>query len=507
MTAADGSAVGGRDASGWAGHPRGLSTLFFTEMWERFSYYGMRAFLILYMVHALGFDDPHAGSVYGTYTGSVWFAAIFGGIIADRWLGHYRSVLVGGIIIALGHFTLALHALPFFYAGLSCIVIGTGLLKPNVSTLVGSLYEQGDERRDAGFSIFYMGINLGAFLGPLIAGYLAQQVDWHLGFACAGVGMTLGLVQYIVGRQRLAPGVDRLAVGPTPGPPAPPLARRGGGGVHGRGLEAYGCGGGVLRVRDTVLGRIRAGGLDAQPVRRPVRRPHSVRPQALRVVVRLDPGPVRDHSRADLRVAVGAARLAPAVLAREVRLGAPVHGTRVPPPHAGRKRRPRWGEGEPAVVGGRLLHRGAGGVEPQPRWALGRDEACPDAGRRPDDGRVVPIQCRREQARRVGGRIHQQDAAGVAVRRDRGRDADRRARHVPPDQAGAEPDGGGALGAKGVNGKRLIAANAARRTPPPRGTPRANAHASGSRGSHPGKSAARRPRLGAAAPRRAPPSG
>src|SRR2546428_5565820 len=216
MTAADGSAVGGRDTSGWAGHPRGLSTLFFTEMWERFSYYGMRAFLILYMVHALGFDDPHAGSVYGTYTGSVWFAAIFGGIIADRWLGHYRSVLVGGIIIALGHFTLALHALPFFYAGLSCIVIGTGLLKPNVSTLVGSLYEQGDERRDAGFSIFYMGINLGAFLGPSIAGKLAEAVDWHRGFACAGVGMTLGLVQYVLGRRRLDPAIARLAAGPTP---------------------------------------------------------------------------------------------------------------------------------------------------------------------------------------------------------------------------------------------------------------------------------------------------
>jgi proton-dependent oligopeptide transporter, POT family len=185
-------------------------------MWERFSYYGMRAFLILYMVHALGFDDRHAGAVYGTYTGSVWLAAIFGGIIADRWLGHYRSVLVGGTIIALGHFTLAFHALSFFYAGLSLIVIGTGLLKPNVSTLVGSLYEPGDERRDAGFSIFYMGINLGAFLGPIIAGYLAQQVDWHLGFACAGVGMTLGLVQYVLGRRRLDPGVARLADRPKP---------------------------------------------------------------------------------------------------------------------------------------------------------------------------------------------------------------------------------------------------------------------------------------------------
>ncbi|HEY6209764.1 MAG TPA: peptide MFS transporter [Gemmatimonadales bacterium] len=204
------------DTASWAGHPRGLSTLFFTEMWERFSYYGMRAFLILYMVHALGFDDTHAGAVYGTYTGSVWFAAIFGGIIADRWLGQYRSVLLGGIIIALGHFTLAFKALPSFYTGLSLIVIGTGLLKPNVSTLVGSLYEQGDARRDAGFSIFYMGINLGAFVGPIVAGYLAQKVDWHLGFACAGVGMTLGLIQYVLGRARLAPALARLAAQPRP---------------------------------------------------------------------------------------------------------------------------------------------------------------------------------------------------------------------------------------------------------------------------------------------------
>ena len=210
--------------AGWFGHPRGLSTLFFTEMWERFSYYGMRGFLILYMTKALGFTDPHAGAVYGNYVGSVWLAAIFGGVIADRWLGHYRSVLLGGIVIALGHFTLALHALPFFYAGLSLIVLGTGLLKPNVSTLVGSLYEQGDERRDAGFSIFYMGINLGALLGPLVAGKLAEAVDWHLGFACAGVGMTLGLVQYVLGRRRLEPAIERLAARPAPAAVSPGLA-------------------------------------------------------------------------------------------------------------------------------------------------------------------------------------------------------------------------------------------------------------------------------------------
>jgi POT family proton-dependent oligopeptide transporter len=190
-------------------------------MWERFSYYGMRAFLILYMTApitagGLGFDDRHAGSIYGTYTGSVWAAAILGGLVADRLLGQYRSVLAGGIIIALGHFTLAFKAMPTFYAGLALIVIGTGLLKPNVSTLVGSLYEPGDSRRDAGFSIFYMGINMGAFLGPIIAGYLAQKVNWHAGFACAGVGMVLGLVQYVLGKKNLEGAIARLESRPAP---------------------------------------------------------------------------------------------------------------------------------------------------------------------------------------------------------------------------------------------------------------------------------------------------
>jgi POT family proton-dependent oligopeptide transporter len=209
------------DRSGWAGHPRGLSTLFFTEMWERFSYYGMRAFLILYMTApiaggGLGFDVRHAASIYGTYTFGVWTSAIVGGIIADWYLGQYRSVLLGGIIIALGHFTLAIKALPAFFIGLTLIVIGTGLLKPNVSTMVGSLYEREDVRRDAGFSIFYMGINLGAALGPLIAGFFAQKVDWHAGFACAGVGMVLGLTQYVVGKKRLQPALTRLEAASKP---------------------------------------------------------------------------------------------------------------------------------------------------------------------------------------------------------------------------------------------------------------------------------------------------
>jgi proton-dependent oligopeptide transporter, POT family len=199
----------------WFGHPRGVSTLFFTEMWERFSYYGMRAFLILYMTApaaqgGLGFDDKSAGRIYGLYTGSAWLATIGGGLVADWLLGQYRSVFLGAILITLGHFTLAFHALPFFYTGLILIVIGTGLLKPNASTLVGSLYDANDPRRDAGFSIFYMGVNLGAASGPLIAGYLAQRVDWHLGFACAGFGMMLGLVQYVYGRKYLHHAIERL---------------------------------------------------------------------------------------------------------------------------------------------------------------------------------------------------------------------------------------------------------------------------------------------------------
>jgi proton-dependent oligopeptide transporter, POT family len=205
---------------GWFGHPRGLSTLFFTEMWERFSFYGLRALLILYMTAAvanggLGFTTERAASIYGWYTFGVYAAAIPGGIIADRLLGQYRSVLWGGVIIALGHFSMAFPSLTTFYLGLVLIVIGTGLLKPNISTMVGSLYDQSDARRDAGFSIFYMGINVGAFIAPLVVGTLGQRVDWHVGFGCAGIGMTLGLVQYVLGKPRLLPALERLGQSET----------------------------------------------------------------------------------------------------------------------------------------------------------------------------------------------------------------------------------------------------------------------------------------------------
>jgi len=196
------------DRAGIAGHPRGLSTLFFTEMWERFSYYGMRAILILYMVASpvaggLGFDTAKAAGIYGLYTGAVYFTSIPGGFVADRLLGLRRAVLVGGILIALGHYSLAVDSPTFFYAGLVLIVTGTGLLKPNLRSIVGQLYAEGDPRRDAGFSIFYMGINLGAFISPLVCGYLGQRIGWHWGFGAAGVGMSLGLVQYVLGGHRL----------------------------------------------------------------------------------------------------------------------------------------------------------------------------------------------------------------------------------------------------------------------------------------------------------------
>ena len=190
------------------GHPRGLSTLFFTEMWERFSYYGMRALLILFMTAApaaggLGFDAVTAGAIYGLYTASVYMFTLPGGWIADRLVGPQRAVLYGGILIACGHFSMAVPSLTTFYLGLVLIVIGTGLLKGNVSVIVGRLYSADDGRRDAGYSIFYMGINTGAFVAPLVCGYLGQRVSWHLGFAAAGIGMVLGLIQYSLGRKHL----------------------------------------------------------------------------------------------------------------------------------------------------------------------------------------------------------------------------------------------------------------------------------------------------------------
>lgn len=190
------------------GHPRGLSTLFFTEMWERFSYYGMRAILILFMTApaatgGLGFDDAKAAAIYGIYTSCVYLLSLPGGWIADRFLGLRRTIILGGILISAGEFLLAIPGETQFYLGLIVIVFGTGLLKPNASTLVGKLYTENDVRRDSGFTIFYIGINLGAFLSPLIVGYVGQRINWNYGFAIAGLGMVIGVLQFMWGSKNL----------------------------------------------------------------------------------------------------------------------------------------------------------------------------------------------------------------------------------------------------------------------------------------------------------------
>jgi len=200
------------------GHPKGLGPLFFTELWERFSYYGMRAILVLYMVAppaqgGIGFDVKRAASIYGWDTMSVYITALPGGLAADYLDGARLAVFLGGLVIAAGHFSMVFHSMPSFYLGMALIAIGTGLFKPNISAMVGGLYGENDPRRDSGFSIFYMGINIGAVLAPLVCGYLAQSksfqqtlvnngfdpnTSWHWGFGAAGVGMLLGLVIFVV---------------------------------------------------------------------------------------------------------------------------------------------------------------------------------------------------------------------------------------------------------------------------------------------------------------------
>jgi|TARA_B110000879_G_scaffold148171_1_gene192029 POT family proton-dependent oligopeptide transporter len=193
------------------GHPKGLFILFFTELWERFSYYGMRAILVLYLTAettdainpGLGWTSKEALALYGWYGLFVYFTGIFGGAIADNWLGQKKSILLGGLFIILGQFALAVDSMTAFYLGLVLLVCGVGLLKPNISTMVGSLYKSGDARRDSGFTIFYIGINIGAVLAPLIVGYYGENVDWHLGFSLAGFGMIFGQIVYVFGAKHL----------------------------------------------------------------------------------------------------------------------------------------------------------------------------------------------------------------------------------------------------------------------------------------------------------------
>jgi POT family proton-dependent oligopeptide transporter len=229
------------------GHPRGLSFLFATEMWERFSYYGMRALLVLYMVKYVLLPDtagqviglaalknalealfgplevqPFASHIYGFYTGFVYLTPIFGGILADRVLGHRRTVIIGALLMAIGHFMMAFEPLLLF--ALLFLILGNGAFKPNMSSQVGELYPPGDPRRDRAYSIFYVGINIGAFLAPLVCGTLGEEVGWHYGFGAAGVGMLIGLTIYLAGSSHLPP--DRLLVRKaTPAADRQPLNR------------------------------------------------------------------------------------------------------------------------------------------------------------------------------------------------------------------------------------------------------------------------------------------
>lgn len=190
-------------------HPKALFVLFFAEMWERFSYYGMRALLVLYMTKVLFIDlaqnvaESQAYGIYGSYTAMVYLFPVIGGLVADRLLGFKKTIIWGGILMALGHFTLALQGIenlegnmPFFFAALSLIIVGNGFFKPNISSFLGTFYETDDPRKDGAFSIFYMGVNIGSFLATLTCGYVGQEINWHYGFGLAGIGMMLGLIMF-----------------------------------------------------------------------------------------------------------------------------------------------------------------------------------------------------------------------------------------------------------------------------------------------------------------------
>ena len=246
ISTADDRGVPAKKANDLFGHPRGLTFLFGTEMWERFSYYGMRALLVLYMVKYLLLPDradtviglatlrsglewifgplgvqPFSSHIYGLYTSLVYLTPIFGGLIADRWLGQHRTILLGAALMAIGHFMMAFE--PLFLFALTVLILGSGAFKPNLSAQLGGLYAPGDHRRDIAYSIFYMGTNLGAFLAPLIAGTLGEELGWHYGFTIAGVGMTAALVIYVFAL-RILPS-DELAVARAKGIEHRPLDR------------------------------------------------------------------------------------------------------------------------------------------------------------------------------------------------------------------------------------------------------------------------------------------
>ena len=182
-------------------YPSSLRTLFFTEMWERFSYYGMRALLVLYLVNSLNYSESDALHIYAVYTGLVYLTPLIGGYLADRFLGTQKSIFIGGLTMMIGHFLMAFP--DYLYLAIGMLIIGNGYFKPNISSLLGKLYKLNDVRRDSGFSIFYVGINVGAFLAPLVVGYVGETINWHYGFAIAGFGMLAGLIQFYHGQNKI----------------------------------------------------------------------------------------------------------------------------------------------------------------------------------------------------------------------------------------------------------------------------------------------------------------
>lgn len=202
------------------GHPKGLYLLFFTEMWERFSYYGMRAIFVLYMINGLKMASDEASNIYGSYTGLVYLTPLLGGYLSDRFLGNRRSIEIGGILMAIGQFlmffsasTSGASAVTLMWAGLTALIIGNGFFKPNISTMVGQLYPEGDRRVDSAFTIFYMGINLGAFFSPLICGTLGEKIDWKWGFLAAGIGMVIGVLLFIYQKNKVLHTDDGKPIG------------------------------------------------------------------------------------------------------------------------------------------------------------------------------------------------------------------------------------------------------------------------------------------------------
>jgi POT family proton-dependent oligopeptide transporter len=208
------------------GHPPGLYVLFFTEMWERFSYYGMRALLIFYMTETFVFGDDKAYGVYGAYTALVYLTPVFGGIVGDRILGYRKSVIIGAGLMALGHFCMAIQATSVFYLALALLIIGNGFFKANMSTIVGRLYDEGDPRRDAGYTIFYMAVNVGAAAAPILCGWVGGSLGWHWGFTLAGIGMVAGLINFLVGQYRFRHRLEPPA--PTGGEGDPTPVKAGG---------------------------------------------------------------------------------------------------------------------------------------------------------------------------------------------------------------------------------------------------------------------------------------